>query len=133
MFSKQLKKYRKIHGVSQAKFANAIGVSQQAIAKWETDKSTPDPYMLENISKFFNISVDALLGIKRKEDEFQISTNDMNQFLSQARIVFDGNAVDLNEKDRVILEQSLRIAFMAIKNRKKEKTITQLAEAVNKI
>lgn len=115
MFSKQLKKYRKIHGISQAKFANAIGVSQQAIAKWETDKSTPDPYMLENISKFFNISVDALLGIKRKEDEFQISTNDMNQFLSQARIVFDGNAVDLNEKDRAILEQSLRIAFMAIK------------------
>ena len=110
MFSKQLKKYRKIHGVSQAKFANAIGVSQQAVAKWETDKSTPDPYMLENISKFFNISVDALLGIKRNEDEFQIPTNDMNQFLSQARIVFDGNVVDLNEKKqsyiRTVFEDS---------------------------
>ncbi len=110
MFTKQLKKYRKIHGVSQAKFANAIGVSQQAVAKWETDKSTPDPYMLENISKFFNISVDALLGIKRNEDEFQIPTNDMNQFLSQARIVFDGNVVDLNEKKqsyiRTVFEDS---------------------------
>lgn len=114
MFSKQLKKYRKIYEVTQAKFANEIGVSQQAVAKWETDKATPDPYMLERISKFFNISVDTLLGIKRNS-ESQIPTNDMNQFLSQARIVFDGNAVDLSDKDRDILEQSLKIAFMAIK------------------
>lgn len=114
MFAKQLKKYRKVYGVSQAKFANEIGVSQQAVAKWETDKATPDPYMLERISKFFNISVDTLLGIKRNS-ESQIPTNDMNQFLSQARIVFDGNAVDLSDKDRDILEQSLKIAFMAIK------------------
>ena len=55
MFAKQLKKYRKVYGVSQAKFANEIGVSQQAVAKWETDKATPDPYMLERISKFFKV------------------------------------------------------------------------------
>lgn len=114
MFAKQLKKYRKVYGVSQAKFANEIGVSQQAVAKWETDKATPDPYMLERISKFFNISVDTLLGIKRNS-ESQIPINDMNQFLSQAQIIFDGNAVNLSDKDRDILEQSLKIAFMAIK------------------
>ena len=79
IFSKQLKKYRKIYGISQAKFANKIGVSQQAVAKWETDKATPDPYMLESISNFFNISVDTLLGIKRNVGS-QIPTNDMNQF-----------------------------------------------------
>ena len=117
MFAKQLKKYRKVYGVSQAKFANEIGVSQQAVAKWETDKATPDPYMLERISKFFNISVDTLLGIKRNS-ESQIPINDMNQFLSQAQIIFDGNAVDLSDKDRDILEQSLKIAFMAIKRQR---------------
>lgn len=117
MFSKQLKKYRKIYEVTQAKFANEIGVSQQAVAKWETDKATPDPYMLERISKFFNISVDTLLGIKRNS-ESQIPTNDMNQFLSQAQIIFDGNAVNLSDKDRDILEQSLKIAFMAIKRQR---------------
>lgn len=117
MFAKQLKKYRKVYGVSQAKFANEIGVSQQAVAKWETDKATPDPYMLERISKFFNISVDTLLGIKRNS-ESQIPINDMNQFLSQAQIIFDGNAVNLSDKDRDILEQSLKIAFMAIKKQK---------------
>lgn len=117
MFSKQLKKYRKIYEVTQAKFANEIGVSQQAVAKWETDKATPDPYMLERISKFFNISVDTLLGIKRNS-ESQIPTNDMNQFLSQAQIIFDGNAVNLSDKDRDILEQSLKIAFMAIEKQR---------------
>lgn len=117
MFAKQLKKYRKVYGVSQAKFANEIGVSQQAVAKWETDKATPDPYMLERISKFFNISVDTLLGIKRNS-ESQIPTNDMNQFLSQAQIIFDGNAVNLSDKDRDILEQSLKIAFMAIEKQR---------------
>lgn len=120
MFSKQLKKYRKIYGISQAKFANEIGVSQQAVAKWETDKATPDPYMLESISNFFNISVDILLGIKRN-GESQILTNDMNQFLSQARIVFNGNTVNLSDKDRDILEQSLKIAFMAIKKQKEDR------------
>lgn len=117
MFSKQLKKYRKIYEVTQAKFANEIGVSQQAVAKWETDKATPDPYMLERISKFFNISVDTLLGIKRNS-ESQIPSNDMNQFLSQAQIIFDGNAVNLSDKDRDILEQSLKIAFMAIEKQR---------------
>ena len=117
MFAKQLKKYRKVYGVSQAKFANEIGVSQQAVAKWETDKTTPDPYMLERISKFFNISVDTLLGIKRNS-ESQIPINDMNQFLSQAQIIFDGNAVNLSDKDRDILEQSLKIAFMAIEKQR---------------
>lgn len=117
MFAKQLKKYRKVYGVSQAKFANEIGVSQQAVAKWETDKATPDPYMLERISKFFNISVDTLLGIKRNS-ESQIPINDMNQFLSQAQIIFDGNAVNLSDKDRDILEQSLKIAFMAIEKQR---------------
>lgn len=117
IFSKQLKKYRKIHGISQAKFANAIGVSQQAVAKWETDKATSAPYMLEKISNFFNISVDTLLGIKARKMNLQF--NDMNEFLSQTRIVFDGKVFDLSDEDRNILEQSLKIAFMAITKQEK--------------
>ena len=117
MFSNQLKKYRKIYGISQAKLAKKIGVSQQAVAKWETDKATPDPYMLESISNFFNISVDMLLGIKRKKNESLIQTNDMNKFLLQSQIIYDGKVVYLSDENRNILEQALKIAFMAIGNK----------------
>ncbi len=62
MLSKQLKKYRAIQEISQAKLADALGVSQQTVAKWETGKSTPDPYMLGAISDFFHITIDTLMG-----------------------------------------------------------------------
>lgn len=62
MLSMQLKKYRNARGVTQKDLADFLGVSQQAIAKWETDKATPDPYMLEKISDYFCISIDELIG-----------------------------------------------------------------------
>lgn len=47
MFSTQLKKYRKNNGYTQKQLAEAVGVTQQAVAKWETDKASPDPEMLQ--------------------------------------------------------------------------------------
>lgn len=62
MFVKRLKELRNEKGVSQLKLAEHIKISQQAIAKWETEKSTPDPYTLCQLADFFNVTVDYLLG-----------------------------------------------------------------------
>lgn len=118
--SKRLRKLREEMGLSQGELAKELGISRTAYVKYETGESKP-MRKLQELSDLFNVSIDYLLGndieSKAKPND-NVPTNDMNQFLSQARIVFDGNAVDLSDKDRDILEQSLKIAFMAIKRQR---------------
>jgi transcriptional regulator with XRE-family HTH domain len=50
-------------GDTQESIANEIGVNRQSIGQWKDGKSAPDIYILEKISKYFNVSTDYLLGI----------------------------------------------------------------------
>lgn len=61
-FSSRLKSLRSNRHLSQAALAEILGVTQQAVGKWEVDKATPDYGTLCNISKFFQVSTDYLLG-----------------------------------------------------------------------
>lgn len=71
-FAEKLKSIRKQAGMSQEKLAEKIGVSRQAITKWETDMGIPDVENIMAISALFNISIDELLsnekGIKKQMD-----------------------------------------------------------------
>lgn len=62
MFSERLKKLRKQSGMSQASLAKELFVSQQAVARWETDKATPNPETLARLVELFGVSADELLG-----------------------------------------------------------------------
>ena len=62
MFTKRLKELRKARGLSQGALAKELGLSQQAVGKWETGRSTPDPATLAALASFFKVSVDYLLG-----------------------------------------------------------------------
>lgn len=63
----QIKHYRKQAGLSQEKMAEKIGVSRQAITKWENGTGTPDIANLMAIADFFQISVDELLSNEKSE------------------------------------------------------------------
>lgn len=63
MLSNQLKNLRKREKMSQNALAEKLFVSQQAVAKWEKNISTPNPDMLIKIAEVFNVSVDDLLGL----------------------------------------------------------------------
>lgn len=62
MFAQRLKELRKLRGISQMALSSELGLSQQAVGKWETGRSTPDPAMLARIAAFFEVSTDYLLG-----------------------------------------------------------------------
>ena len=62
MLTEILKALRNEKGISQASLANMLGLSQQAVAKWETGNSEPDSEMLISLASFFGVSVDYLLG-----------------------------------------------------------------------
>ena len=50
-------------GLSQEKLAEKLGVSRQAVSKWETGQSTPDVDKLMALSRLYGVPVDSLLGL----------------------------------------------------------------------
>ena len=61
-FGDNFKAMRKQRDMTQEAVAEALGVSSQAISKWETNVSCPDIQLLPGIADFFGVSVDRLLG-----------------------------------------------------------------------
>ena len=64
-----IKKLRNQKGVTQERLAESIGVTPQAISRWESESGYPAIEYLPDIASFFGISVDELLGIKLSERE----------------------------------------------------------------
>lgn len=56
-----LKEYRKNSKMTQEFVAEAVGVSRQAVSKWENGSSDPSKSNLIKLSKLFKVSVDDLL------------------------------------------------------------------------
>lgn len=57
----RITKYRKAQGVTQEELATKLGLSSQAISKWECDTSCPDISLLPALCKELGITVDELL------------------------------------------------------------------------
>ncbi|MCI8650658.1 MAG: helix-turn-helix domain-containing protein [Anaerotruncus sp.] len=62
MLGERLKQLRKQNKISQMALASQLGLSQQAVGKWETERSAPDPATLNQLADIFQVSVDYLLG-----------------------------------------------------------------------
>ncbi len=57
----QLKKLRELKGFSQEDVAKKIGVTRQAVYKWENDKSFPDIENLILLSEMYSVTLDELI------------------------------------------------------------------------
>lgn len=57
----QLKKFRELKSLSQEDIAQKIGVTRQAVYKWENDKSYPDIDNLILLSELYNVTLDELI------------------------------------------------------------------------
>lgn len=60
--SEQICVLRKQKGITQKKLAEALGVTTQAVSKWENARSCPDIQLLPDIAKIFDVSIDELFG-----------------------------------------------------------------------
>ena len=58
---------RKSLGLTQDQIAEKLGVTAQAVSKWENDQSCPDITMIPRLAELFGISTDELLGVQRQE------------------------------------------------------------------
>ena len=65
----KIKHYRKQAGLSQEKMAEKIGVSRQAITKWENGQSVPDLNRILEMARIFGVTTDYLLKDEIEEAE----------------------------------------------------------------
>ncbi len=65
----KIKELRKRDGRKQEDLANALGVSNQAVSRWEKDGSYPDMEMIPAIANYFHVSIDELFGYHDKREE----------------------------------------------------------------
>ncbi|WP_205401939.1 helix-turn-helix domain-containing protein [Streptococcus lutetiensis] len=59
--SKNIKKHRLMKDMSQNELALRIGVSHQAISKWEIGENFPDFMSLISLAQLFEVSLDSLV------------------------------------------------------------------------
>ena len=62
-FGENIRKLRIEHGLTQEKLADFLGVSFQAVSKWERGVAMPDIGMLPDISAYFGVTIDELFSI----------------------------------------------------------------------
>ena len=74
-FNSSLKRIRKEKGITQEQLADKVGVSPQAVSKWELS-SYPDPQLLPAIADFLGVTIDELFG-RAPEKEMSVHTRAM--------------------------------------------------------
>lgn len=131
----QIKHYRKQAGLSQEKMAEKIGVSRQAITKWENGTGTPDISNLMAIADLFQISIDELLSNEKSEKKqaeyiyeskteydidakknYDIKLGGANTVLLKA---YDGEKVQVSLLSNIIkdIQSNFKIKIDDVKNR----------------
>ncbi|NLK75181.1 MAG: helix-turn-helix transcriptional regulator [Clostridiales bacterium] len=68
--NEQIAFLRRQKNLTQEELANALGVTNQAVSKWEASQCCPDIQLLPELAKLFGVSIDELMGY-RKVDTFE--------------------------------------------------------------
>ncbi len=97
---------RKKNAVTQEEFAEYLGVTPQAVSKWENGTSCPDIMLLPKISEFLGVSIDELMGVKGSPNKEYECPPEIDKLKLRINI-YDGK----NHKEKPI-KVSVPIAFV---------------------
>ncbi len=81
---------RKAKGYTQEDFSQLLGVTAQAVSKWENDLSCPDIMLLPKIAQLFDISVDELLGGTAPKAEVKTEPVDLSKLSLKIKVTGEG-------------------------------------------
>ena len=78
---------RKERGLTQEALGEQLGVSRQAVSKWESDTATPDIEKLIGLSKAFDVTIGFLLGVEETTCEAQAAESASGEKRSEAEVL----------------------------------------------
>ncbi|MEF9893693.1 MAG: helix-turn-helix transcriptional regulator [Anaerorhabdus sp.] len=98
---------RKQHGYSQEELAQELGISRQAISKWERAESSPDTDNLILLAKLYNISLDEMLKAtsetnteEKTQEQATDDTTNSNKRKGKVHVGWDG--IHVNDGDDIV-------------------------------
>lgn len=109
MLSQRLKQLRLDNRLTQSEMAKILGTSQPSYQNWEKGVRTPTAKNLEKIAKFFNTSVDYLLGKTDIKNSSELSDTDITEFLNNGTVSYDGKP--MTDHDKEVLTQVIKDYF----------------------
>ena len=62
LIGERILEYRRKHGINQQKFGEMLGVTSQAISKWERDVCCPDISLLPELAEVLGVELRELFG-----------------------------------------------------------------------
>lgn len=107
---KKISELRKEKGITQEELAERLGVSPQAVSKWENDLSCPDIMLLPELAKLFDVAIDELFSVTPKKEtellppEKRKNPDDMMLYIH----------VDSKKGDRVRINLPIPLVKLAI-------------------
>lgn len=99
---------RKENGWTQEELSEKLGVSPQAVSKWENDVSCPDITLLPEIARLFGVTTDSLLGCE-PENAIQLMPQDKRKNLDELMLRIK---VDSSDGDKIRVNLPMNIVKM---------------------
>lgn len=80
-----IKTLRKEHGVTQERLGEYLGLSPQAVSRWESEVCYPDLELIPALAAFFGVSSDRLLGVDTSENEQREAVAKASALMTEGR------------------------------------------------
>ena len=97
----KIKERRTAHGLTQEILAQEMGVSRQAVAKWELGESTPDLLRCDALAALYDVSLDDLLRFDQRPGRLPLPPRGKHIF----------GVVQMGERGQIVIPKRARELF----------------------
>ncbi len=104
-----IRNYRTENKISQEELGQQIGVSRQAVSKWETDEVSPSAVNLIALSKYFDISVEEFF-----RDEETKSHSNVEPAIIEQKPTSEKKSIEKSKSIQIVMNGIVKIATMMI-------------------
>ena len=99
--AQNLSALRRLSGLSQEKAAEAVGVTRQALAKWELGESTPDLLRCDALAALYDVSLDDLLRFDQRPGRLPLPPRGKHIF----------GVVQMGDRGQIVIPKRARELF----------------------
>ena len=102
----KIRELRHLNGCTQEELASAIGVTSQAVSRWEANGGYPDMEIIPSIANYFGISIDELFGYNNERSKIIDELAEKIDYMN-----FQNNGVDINIDECIAVARNALIEF----------------------